>query len=147
MNKLLPSLCYWCISAQIAMLKLTAYLWTWVGHLQTDNINFTSWKYIVLVLGDLLFLIPEEVIDFHSSRTSCCTRVLQAIWPLFEAQQINSSRGPILTATFNITKLQQDLFFGSSSQRVQSQKSFFYCRYASKQEKPAPHSLTAVFHI
>jgi len=39
----------------------------------------------------LLFHFPKEAIEFHSSRASCCTPLLQAVWPQFKASKIEES--------------------------------------------------------
>lgn len=103
-------------------------LWWGVTYTSADwhiYLYISKWlRWIVIpVLVALLFLLPEGAIDFHSSKASCCTRLLQAIWPQFKAhrQRRVSSRGPVLHTVqqpcLNITKPQQDKCFCSSKPR------------------------------
>lgn len=83
-----------------------------------DNSKWVGGSWFLPVA--LVFLLPVEAIDFHSSTDPCCSPLLQAIWLQFKASKIEKSlfqracTAHCATGIFNITKAQQDEHCSSS---------------------------------
>lgn len=77
-----------CMSFYLAF-KMLACLISRLTHLL---VHLKAGRWIMFPHGNTLsFLLPEEAIDFHMSRTSCCTSWRQAIWLQFKASQTEES--------------------------------------------------------